>query len=124
MIGRDRVCSVYANTERFYSYYVSRAAYYGILFPGSEEAAFSNFRMFEATGSVIGYAISPVLCTGTKLWMLAVLMVIGMAGFICVDRMRRREEGQAVASAGGLVELRGVKRMSAGGVYATDDLVE
>lgn len=83
-------------------------AYYGILFPGSEEAAFSNFRMFEATGSVIAYSISPVLCTGTKLWMLAVLMFIGMAGFVSVDCMHRRDE----AAIGSLVEMRSVKQKS------------
>lgn len=63
--------------------------------------------MFEATGSVIVYSISPVLCTSTKLMMLGALMVIGMAGFVTVDWMRRKE---AVAPGGrsGAVELRSV----------------
>lgn len=63
--------------------------------------------MFEATGSVIVYSISPVLCTSTKLMMLGGLMVIGMAGFVSVDWMRRKEES---AGAGGTVELRTVDR--------------
>lgn len=58
------------------------AAFYGILFPGSEEAAFSNFRLFEATGSVIAYVLSPMLCTGTKLTLLLGLLVVGMTGYV------------------------------------------
>ncbi|GLV46098.1 uncharacterized protein CBL_01759 [Carabus blaptoides fortunei] len=34
----------------------------GILFPG-KEASYSNFRLWEATGSVITHAYSPYLCT-------------------------------------------------------------
>lgn len=55
-------------------------AYYGILFPGKEEAAFSNFRLFEATGSVITYSLNPLFCTHTKLIALFVLMIVGMLG--------------------------------------------
>lgn len=81
----------------------SHTAYYGILFPGGEEAAFSNFRLLEATGSVVAYTLSPVLCTGTKLVVLAVLMLVGMVGFATVDCLRRKE---LAASA---VELRSAK---------------
>lgn len=55
-------------------------AYYGILFPGKEEAAFSNFRLFEAIGSVITYSLNPLFCSSTKLIALFVLMIIGMIG--------------------------------------------
>jgi hypothetical protein len=50
----------------------------GILFPGQEEAAFSNFRLWEATGSVITYSLSPLLCTSIKLHAILVLMFVGM----------------------------------------------
>ncbi|CAL7950379.1 unnamed protein product [Xylocopa violacea] len=42
----------------------------GLLFPGKEEAAYSNFRLWESTGSVITYAYSPYLCTHMKLYFL------------------------------------------------------
>lgn len=58
-------------------------AFYGILFVGNEEAAFSNFRLFEATGSVITYMLSPMFCTHTKLVILIVLMTVGIIGY-CV----------------------------------------
>ncbi|XP_059608380.1 UNC93-like protein [Phlebotomus argentipes] len=64
----------------------------GILFPGKEEAAFSNFRLWEATGSVVTYSLSPYLCSRTKLYMLLVLMFVGMTGFGTIEVMERRQK--------------------------------
>lgn len=56
------------------------AAFYGILFPNHLIAAYSNFRLWESTGSVIGYVISSQLCTSTKLIILMCVMLLGCAG--------------------------------------------
>ncbi|GAB0100293.1 UNC93-like protein [Sergentomyia squamirostris] len=64
----------------------------GILFPGKEEAAFSNFRLWEATGSVITYTLSPYLCSSTKLYALMMLMIVGMTGFSTIEVMERRQK--------------------------------
>lgn len=58
---------------------------YGILFPGQEEAAFSNFRLWESTGSVITYVYSPYLCTYTKLYLLIGILCIGMVGYGIIE---------------------------------------
>lgn len=55
-------------------------AYYGILFRGKEEAAFSNFRLFESCGSVIMYSLSPMLCAATKIKAVFAFMMIGIIG--------------------------------------------
>lgn len=55
-------------------------AYYGILFRGREEAAFSCFRLFESCGSVITYVLAPMLCTVTKIEGIFALMIIGICG--------------------------------------------
>lgn len=60
-------------------------ALYGILFPGKEEAAYSNFRLWESTGSVITYAYSPYLCTNVKLYLLLILLIIGSLGYTGVE---------------------------------------
>lgn len=60
-----------------YTYVV---AYYGILFRGQEEAAFSNFRLFESCGSVITYTLSPMLCASTKIEAVFALMIVGIVG--------------------------------------------
>lgn len=70
-------------------------AFYGVLFPGREEAAFSNFRLIEATGSVTTYVLSPVLCTGTKLELLGGLMILGMIGFSITEFQQRKVARQA-----------------------------
>lgn len=62
----------------------------GILFPGKEEAAYSNFRLWESTGSVITYAYSPYLCTNVKIYLLIGLLVIGTCGYSTVEIMERK----------------------------------
>lgn len=57
----------------------------GILFPGQEEAAFSNFRLWESTGSVITYIYSPYLCTSTKLYLLIGILCAGMVGYGIIE---------------------------------------
>ncbi|KAL5287649.1 hypothetical protein ACFFRR_008509 [Megaselia abdita] len=69
-------------------------AFSGILFPGKEIAAFSNFRLWESTGSVIGYAISSVFCTSTKLRWLMSLMTVGMVGYGVIEFMEHKAKGR------------------------------
>ncbi|KAH8355083.1 hypothetical protein KR093_005014 [Drosophila rubida] len=57
-------------------------AFYGILFPNHLIAAYSNFRLWESTGSVIGYVISSQLCTSTKLVILMCVMLVGCIGYV------------------------------------------
>lgn len=62
------------------------AALSGILFPGKEEAAYSNFRLWEATGSVLAYAYSPYVCTNIKLYILLGVLCVGFIGYIIIIR--------------------------------------
>lgn len=50
-----------------------------------EEAAYSNFKLWEATGSVITYAYSPYLCTDTKLFVLIGILVIGVICYLIIE---------------------------------------
>ncbi|XP_017888047.2 protein unc-93 homolog A-like, partial [Ceratina calcarata] len=63
----------------------------GLLFPGKEEAAFSNFRLWESTGSVITYAYSPYLCTQTKLYCLIGIMCLGIVGYGVIEYTQKIE---------------------------------
>ncbi|XP_050095389.1 UNC93-like protein [Anopheles aquasalis] len=62
----------------------------GILFPGHEEEAFSNFRLWEATGSVIMYASSPFLSTFQKLLFVLGIMIVGTIGYGLIELMEYR----------------------------------
>lgn len=64
---------------------VQMNAYYGILFPGREEAAFSNFRLWESVGYIIAYIVSPFLRTSQKVYLLLVCLVIGMICYLVVE---------------------------------------
>ncbi|XP_068633420.1 UNC93-like protein [Battus philenor] len=59
----------------------------GILFPGDEEAAFSNFRLWESTGSVLSYASAPYLCVRTRLLILLGLLLVGFSGYTTIEIM-------------------------------------
>nr|XP_023026161.1 UNC93-like protein [Leptinotarsa decemlineata] len=63
----------------------------GILFPGKEEAAYSNFRLWESTGSVITYVCSPYLCNYLKIYLLMGLLIVGVLGYSGVEYMERDE---------------------------------
>ncbi|ETN66941.1 UNC93A protein [Anopheles darlingi] len=69
----------------------------GILFPGHEEAAFSNFRLWEATGSVIMYATSPFLSTFQKLLFVLGIMIVGTIGYGTIELMEYRVKRVVVA---------------------------
>lgn len=75
---------------------ISVTALSGILFPGKEEASYSNFRLWESTGSVITYAYSPYLCTNVKIYLLLGLLIIGALGYTGVEfrqhKMRTKDQ--------------------------------
>ncbi|CAK1551240.1 unnamed protein product [Leptosia nina] len=60
-------------------------AFFGILFPGREEAAFSNFRLWESVGYIIAYIISPHLRTSSKTYVLAATMIVGVLFYFIVE---------------------------------------
>lgn len=57
----------------------------GMLFNGKEEAAYSNFRLWESLGSVITYAYGPFLCTHLKLYWLIFLLLIGIICYSIIE---------------------------------------
>ncbi|XP_028130120.2 UNC93-like protein isoform X1 [Diabrotica virgifera virgifera] len=69
-------------------------SYSGILFPGEEEAAFSNFRLWESTGSVISYIWSPYLCVRTKIYLLMGLIFVGVLGYTAVEYIQSKNGRQ------------------------------
>ncbi|KAG6444535.1 UNC93-like protein [Manduca sexta] len=62
----------------------------GILFPGDEEAAYSNFRLWEATGSVLSYGTAPYLCVRTRLYILIGFLLVGFTGYTIIELMEYR----------------------------------
>ncbi|XP_026762022.1 UNC93-like protein [Galleria mellonella] len=65
-------------------------AYYGLLFPGREEAAFSNFRLWESVGYIIAYLISPYMRTSTKTYVMFAILIVGASCYFTVEYRERK----------------------------------
>lgn len=65
---------------------------YGILSPGKEEAAFSNYDLWLSLGFIVGFGISSVLYTYLKVYLMLGLLLIGMAAYLMMEWQRRRQK--------------------------------
>ncbi|XP_030659944.1 protein unc-93 homolog A isoform X2 [Nomascus leucogenys] len=60
-------------------------ALYGVLFEKSKEAAFANYRLWEALGFVIAFGYSTFLCVRVKLYILLGVLSLTMAAYGLVE---------------------------------------
>lgn len=74
---------------------------YGTLFRRNKEAAFSNYRLWESAGFVVAYAYSNHLCARMKLYVMLVVLLIGVAGYIVVEILHKRKARRLKAIAEG-----------------------
>ncbi|CAH1800460.1 unnamed protein product [Owenia fusiformis] len=69
---------------------------FGVLFPDDQEAAFSNYRMFQAIGLATAFGYSYFLCVRTKVLIMCAVMVISLGLYTIVElRLRRRQKHMA-----------------------------
>ena len=60
-------------------------ALFGLLFAESKEAAFANFRMFQAVGYATAFGYSYYLCVDTKVYIMGALLVVGFVLYGAVE---------------------------------------
>jgi glucan phosphoethanolaminetransferase (alkaline phosphatase superfamily) len=60
-------------------------ALYGVLFLNEEEAAFSNYRLWESIGFVIAYIYANYLRINVKLIVISCVLGIGMIGYYIIE---------------------------------------
>lgn len=58
---------------------------YGVLFSQNQEAAFSNFRLWESLGFFVSYFYSSWFCLTTKLYLLLGYLTCGMLGYFMIE---------------------------------------
>jgi hypothetical protein len=75
--------------------FVNLSALYGNLFPNNEEAAFSNYRLWESLGFAVAYAYSTFFCTNAKLWILVGVLILGMGGYYGVEFIEKKKSSKA-----------------------------
>lgn len=66
------------------------AALFGSLFPGEEEAAFSNSAVLECTGVMLSLAYSAFIVTWIKIVVLYVVMALLLFNFLTLANTIRR----------------------------------
>lgn len=60
-------------------------AFYGVIFPGESEAAFSNYRLWESLGYILAYCMSSKFCLPLKLYVNMSILACGMAGYLAIE---------------------------------------
>ena len=67
-------------------------ALYGCLFANDEEAAFSNYRLWESMGFLFAFITNATgVCVFPKIITTIVFLVLGMAGYIIVEYLERQK---------------------------------
>merc|ERR1712025_941966 len=67
-------------------------ALYGVLFPSEEEAAFSNYRLWESLGFLLAFVTSSCgVCAFPKLILAIFLLAAGMLGYLVLELKIRKE---------------------------------
>lgn len=67
---------------------------YGSMFKGNKEAAFSNYRLFEAMGFALSLGTSTLFCLRTKAMILLIIFLLGALGYAIVEFREKRKEKQ------------------------------
>lgn len=67
-------------------------SFYGVLFVDNNEAAFSNYRLWESTGFVIFYIITPYIRIRLSLIILLNFLTIGMIGYGATEYRLRKNK--------------------------------
>ncbi|XP_066228971.1 protein unc-93 homolog A [Saccopteryx leptura] len=65
-------------------------ALYGVLFDQTKEAAFANYRLWEALGFVIAFGYSTFLCVSVKLYILLGTLCLAMLGYAVVEHLEAK----------------------------------
>jgi MFS family permease len=66
-------------------------AFYGVIFVDKDEAAFSNYRLWESSGFVLFYIITPYIRIRLALIILVIFLTMGMLGYGLTEyRLRKK----------------------------------
>ena len=72
--------------------FISNVALYGVLFENDEEAAFSNYRLWESMGFIIAFVLQTQVCIEAKLYVLLAGITSGMIGYFAIEINQRRRK--------------------------------
>ena len=70
----------------------SLLALYGVLFANDEEAAFSNYRLWESAGYILAFILQTQVCIEAKLYVLLGIIILGMIGYFLIEISERSKK--------------------------------
>ena len=71
-------------------------ALYGCLFANDEEAAFSNYRLWESMGFLFAFVTNATgVCVFPKIITTIIFLVLGMSGYFVVEYLEKKKERTA-----------------------------
>jgi len=74
-------------------------ALYGCLFANDEEAAFSNYRLWESMGFLFAFITNATgVCVLPKIVTTIIFLVLGMSGYFVVEYLEKKKESAAVST--------------------------
>ena len=76
---------------------------YGVFFHDNQEAAFSNYRLWESLGFVLAFAYAKFLCITVKLIILLVVLGISLVGYFIAEYLNKSQNDQEYSLADGMV---------------------
>ncbi|XP_066953064.1 protein unc-93 homolog A-like [Macrobrachium rosenbergii] len=62
---------------------------YGVMFPKQTEPAFSNCRLWEATGFALSFGLSSILCINVKIIVILVFLALGVFGYFFIEFLEK-----------------------------------
>ncbi|XP_037673635.1 protein unc-93 homolog A [Choloepus didactylus] len=72
-------------------------ALYGVLFEKNKEAAFANYRLWEALGFVVAFGYSTFLCVNVKLYILLGVLILTMTTYGTVEYIESKNTATPLA---------------------------
>ena len=83
-------------------------ALYGVLFENDEEAAFSNYRLWESMGFIFSFILQNHVCIYIKLWLVLAVLFCGMIGYLMIEanEWAKKKRRQLQERGGGVRENR------------------
>lgn len=73
--------------RKFKTLFSAFLALYGVLFESDEEAAFSNYRLWESLGFIVAYILQTQTAIFAKLWVVLAVLMTGMGGYLTIEYM-------------------------------------
>lgn len=87
-------------------------ALYGCFFNDNQEAAFSNYRLWESLGFVLAFAYSKFLCVSVKLYILMANLIVAFMLYLVAELVNKKQFESFALDADRSIEMKKEKAIA------------